>query len=63
MDEKTINNVLETILNLTNDGIETGEEKYFAMASKLLRFLKSETGEDFTEMSEYIYSNWEDLNG
>ena len=62
MEEKTINSILETILNLTNDGIETGEEKFFAMASKLLRFLKSETGEDFPEMSEYIYMNWEDLH-
>lgn len=62
MEGYKVNHILETTLDLTNEGIETGEEKYFAMASKLLRFLKSETGEDFPEMSEYIYSNWEDLH-
>lgn len=62
MEEKTINLILETILTLANEGIEEGEEKYFSMASRLLRFLKSETGNRFSEMSYYIYSNWEDLH-
>lgn len=60
MESKKINNILECILDLTNSGIETGEEKYFSMASRLLRFLKSETGKEYDAMTEYVYTNWEE---